>query len=296
MTQDPYWADVGKEPPQVVTDWALISSQTFHANVLRRLPSELNPPNQQPLIKSIGRIVPGADVVSSGRTSGYQSGQVCEIPAYVSGEANGTGVATREWFIEEPHLRDDEEAWIRGGIGVEGDSGAAVVDSETNTLIGHLWGRNRYWGPGPRHAFVTPIADVFNDIEEKREEQAQPQLPQNRDSSDCQLIYPTCRQCYDQCSYLDSRRSSLESLQIMGLDREDSDWTFIDSRLDLVTSGGYHWPPELEGVGSAFDSMVSPDSPSSFKAICRGLGKPRVMTPGARLDSPHSRRPADIHE
>lgn len=257
VSHDPYWEDMGKENPLVVTDWALIASSTFHANILRRFPSDTQAPVKEPLIRSTSAIVPGATVVSSGRTSGYQRGQVCEIPAYVSGEENGTQKATREWFIEEPYPCDNEEAWIRGGIGVEGDSGAAVVDPDTNALVGQVWGRNRYWGPGPRHTFFTPMSDIFDDIQEKCGQQTRPQLPQHRDEADRYLVYPSCGRCYDLQTYLDSRRSSRVSLQsmIMGRGDCDQDITSTEAASELDTPRGAVY---IEEMGASFNNILSP--------------------------------------
>ena len=242
VSHDPYWEDCDKEPPLVVTDWSLISARSRQANVLRRFPSSMNPRRESP-VTSMSGVVPGALVCSTGRTSGHQRGQVCEVPAYVSGSqaGNNTGRATREWFIEEPADSDDEDAWIRGGIGVQGDSGAAVVDCETNALVGQVWGRNKYYGPGPRQSFFTPILDVIDDVQEKCGEPTRPQLPQydeRRDEAHRWPVYPVCRRCFDEREYLDSRRSSRASLMSMiGFDgdgggsgsggREDHDLTSI---------------------------------------------------------------------
>ncbi|KAF7550181.1 hypothetical protein G7Z17_g5892 [Cylindrodendrum hubeiense] len=255
ISHDPYWEECDKEQPLIVTDWSLIAARTSQANLLRRFPSETQPLLRETPIISTGAITPGSYVTSSGRTSGHQRGQVCEIPAYVSGEENGTQKATREWFIEEPYPCDNEEGWIRGGIGVEGDSGAAVVDSNTHALIGHLWGRNRYWGPGPRHTFFTPISDIFDDIQEKCGQQARPQLPQHRDEADCFPPYPSCRLCYDKRTYLDSRRSSRMSLQsmIMGKGDSDQDLTSIEAVSELATPRDYHRFIGVEEAGSSFN-------------------------------------------
>ncbi|KAI0409223.1 hypothetical protein F4802DRAFT_604489 [Xylaria palmicola] len=214
VTHDPYWEDSDKEAPLVVTDWILISSGTSQANLLRRFPS-VAPQRRETPVTATCAVTAGAGVVSTGRTSGFQRGQVCEVPAYVDGVKNGTGKATREWFVEEPWPGDDEDGWIRGGIGVEGDSGAAIVDADTNGLVGQLWGRNQYWGPGPRMTYFTPIADIFDDIQEKCGMSARPQLPQYRDEADRWPVYPVCRPCYDLREYLDSRRSSRESMLSM---------------------------------------------------------------------------------
>lgn len=236
ISHDQYWEDCAKEPPLIVTDWALITTRhPVQANILRRFPpSEARlHPIEVPIIKSVSTgVVPSSIVVSSGRTSGYQSAQVCEIPAYVSGDDNGTQKATREWFVEELQ-GNDEEAWIRGGIGVEGDSGAAIVDAESGELVGQLWGRNRYWGPGPRQTFFTPIADIFDDIQEKCGQQFRPRLPHEpQDSAARYPTYPTCRICYDLRVYLDSRRSSRMSLQSMIM------WRGGDGDQDLTSNEG----------------------------------------------------------
>jgi len=227
ISHDRYWEENDKENPLVVTDWTLISSRTRQANMLRRLPTATSPrPGREVPVTATSAVVPGAAVVSTGRSSGHQRGQVCEIPAYVSGDGagNGTGRATREWFVEEPYPYDDEDGWIRGGVGVEGDSGAAVVDAETNALLGQLWGRNRYFGPGPRHTFFTPAHDLFDDVQERCGQQARPRLPQYRDEGERWVVYPTCRTCFDLATYLDSRRSSRESLRSMlGLGGDDDD-------------------------------------------------------------------------
>ncbi|KAK1993412.1 hypothetical protein LX36DRAFT_729959 [Colletotrichum falcatum] len=275
VSHDPYWEECDKEAPLVVTDWALIASKTSQANVLRRFPSDTMPLLKEVPVRATSAVVPGAAVVSTGRTSGQQRGQVCEIPAYVSADENGTGKATREWFVEEPYPSDDndEDGWIRGGIGVEGDSGAAVVDADTNALVGQLWGRNRYFGPGPRVTFFTPVGDLFDDIQERCGQQARPQLPQYRDEADCYPVDPGCRLCFDLRAYLDrSRRNSRESLRsIVGRSDESDhggDLTSVGGTSELATPKDHHafWSRSsgVEEVGSSFTSFMSP--PSAFPA------------------------------
>lgn len=264
ISHDPYWDDSAVDHPLVVTDWALVTTRASDrgANMLRRLPAETSPHLRQPLVRSVAGagVEPGAGTVSSGRTSGYLRGQVCKVPAYVSGEENGTGKATREWFVEEPPPPwDDEEAWIRGGVGVEGDSGAAIVDAQTHCLVGQLWGRNKYWGPGPRVAFFTPVA-VFDDIQEKCSLQNRPQLPQHRDDAERYPQHPTCQPCYQLSRYLGSRRSSRESLlsMIMGADDVNHDWTSDGAASELATPGDLHRGTGVEEIGSSFHRVLSP--------------------------------------
>ncbi|KAI1073357.1 hypothetical protein F5B20DRAFT_517586 [Whalleya microplaca] len=102
-------------------------------------------------------------VYSTGRTSGYTVGQICEIPT----QFKQNGVKTRNWSIESTQLPD--ECWNLGGMGVPGDSGAAVIDCRTNELLGQIWGRNRYQGnpTEPRLTFFTAMSDIYDDIRER---------------------------------------------------------------------------------------------------------------------------------
>ncbi|KAI8678298.1 C2H2-type domain-containing protein [Fusarium keratoplasticum] len=281
ISHDPYWEESDMDKPLIVTDWALIASRSSHANMLRHFPSDTLPQVREAIVTTTAPIMPGADVLSSGRTSGYQRGQIGEIPAYVSGEENGTHKATREWFIEEPYPQDNEDDWIRGGIGVNGDSGAAVVDAGTHSLVGQVWGRNHYWGPGQRVTYFTPIADIFDDIQEKCGQQTRPQLPQHRDEADCIPPYPSCRQCYDLRTYLDSRRSSRMSLQsmIMGTGDADQDLTSIEAASELATPRDYNRYPGVEEAGSSFNTIVSPaPGPGSGTPMIADARSPYALT------------------
>ncbi|KAI0531716.1 hypothetical protein GGR58DRAFT_518303 [Xylaria digitata] len=298
ITHEPYWEDMDKESPLVVTDWILISSGTRQANVLRKFPNftqRIVTP-----VTATSSITPCANVISTGRTSGFQRGQVCEAPAYVDSEVNGTGKATREWFIEEPFPYDNENEWIRGGIGVEGDSGAAIVDSDTNALVGQLWGRNQYWGAGPRMTFFTPISDIFDDIQEKCGMSARPQLPRYRDEADLWPVYPVCRQCYDLREYLDSRRSSRESLMSMiGIHDQrgehDNDLTSV-SELATPKDQSYlvrHIGPEEAISSFGGSNVVSPAPVHAFYNLSQ------AASPGVselRSPYPHTLSEDDLYE
>ncbi|KAI1419903.1 hypothetical protein F5Y12DRAFT_788677 [Xylaria sp. FL1777] len=293
ITHDPYWEDFDKEQPLVVTDWILISSGTRQANLLRKFPS-VSQRRESP-VTITSSVTPGANVISTGRTSGFGRGQVCEIPAYVDSQDNGTGKATREWFIEEPFPYDNENEWIRGGIGVEGDSGAAIVDSDTNALIGQLWGRNKYWGPGPRMTFFTPISDIFDDIQEKCGMSARPRLPQYRDEAERWPVYPVCRQCYDIREYLDSRRSSRESLMSMigvhdARGEHDNDLTSVSELATPKDQSSLlrHIGPEETASSFGGGSVVSPAPVHAFyplsSAASPGVSELRSPYPPALSD------------
>ncbi|KAH8198143.1 hypothetical protein TruAng_007676 [Truncatella angustata] len=298
ITHDPYWEDCEKEPPLVVTDWSLISSKSRQANMLRKFPSTATPQRDVPITKS-SSVVPGVEVCSTGRTSGFKHGQVCEIPAYLDGRKNGTGKATREWFIEEQFENESEESWIRGGMGVPGDSGAAVVDCETNALIGQLWGRNKYFGPGPRLTFFTPVFDIFDDIQERCGEQTRPQLPQYREEADRWPAYPICRPCFDLQEYMASRRSSRESLISMipgaGIlaDKEND----LNSVSELATprecGDQAYWIRHAgtEDAGSFFGSVVSPTPVMSTFFYNPHVASPRPHV--LEMKSPYA---LDLHD
>ncbi|TLS23756.1 uncharacterized protein PpBr36_06528 [Pyricularia pennisetigena] len=282
VSHDPYWEELDAEPPLVVTDWSLISSnRPRQANMLRRLPAAASVPVQRgsvtvaetvrnvPVVRS-GSIIPGGTVITTGRTSGYQHGEICEIPAYLSSSdlANGTGYATREWFIQEPTSLDDEDVWIRGGVGVKGDSGAAVVDADSNELIGQLWGRNQYWGSGPRHTFFTPIADIFDDIHEKCRQQSRPRLPQFQGDWDREYVpfavYPTCMRCFEGAAYLGtcSRRPSQASLCMNVDGGESSSLPALEGGTNGTTHG--HARDDVTSAKSISEVITPSDTPATF--------------------------------
>jgi hypothetical protein len=194
-SKDPYWIYEGSDWPSIVTDWALCRAKSPQINVLRIPPGIAN--NHERHIKKISYIIPGARIFSTGRTSGFQPGIICGIPAYVSAESNGSNQETREWFVEAPDDEDDEDSWINGGIGVEGDSGAGIIDCDTGVFYGHLWGRNHYSGEGPRITYFTPVYDIFADIQEKCEElQGRPSLDaQNTNSIRVIPSLLVCEEC-----------------------------------------------------------------------------------------------------
>ncbi|KAI1799416.1 hypothetical protein F4811DRAFT_105802 [Daldinia bambusicola] len=289
VSHDPYWEECDMEPPLVVTDWALVSTKYQQANILRKFPTANQ--KQETPITSMSSVVSGTTVYSTGRTSGFQRGQVCDIPAYVDGIGNGTGKASREWYVEEPDPYDDEEAWIRGGIGVEGDSGAVIIDSETNAMIGQLWGRNKYYGPGPRHTFFTPIYDILDDIRERCGEERRPQLPVYRDEAECWPVYPVCTQCFSFSEYLESRRSSRESLMSMigahdvragDFDNEIASISELATPRDasnLIRHVG------LEAISPSFSGGVSPAPIHAFDPISQGFspGNSELRSPYAHI-------------
>lgn len=297
ISHDPYWEDSDKEPPLVVTDWALVSARSRQANLLRKFPTT-NQRLETP-VTTMGSIVPGATVCSTGRTSGFQRGQVCDVPAYLDGTENGTGKASREWYIEEPYPYEDEDAWIRGGIGVEGDSGAAIIDCETNALIGQLWGRNTYYGPGPRHTYFTPIFDIFDDIQERCGQERRAQLPQYLAESERWPVYPVCRQCFDLREYLESRRCSRESLvSMIGM----HDGRAGDTDNDLTSVSELATPRDQshlvrhigpDETSSLFSGVVSPAPVHAFYTMPQGMspGDPELRSPYA-----HALNEEDLYE
>jgi hypothetical protein len=177
-SSNPYWTEVGLDPQNIVVDWALCSASSQQVNFLR-IPAGIEEGPTEP-ITSHCDVFSGAPVYSTGRTSGLKRGSVCLSPEVVSPKINGTGIITREWFVEEPYPYDDETRWTESGIGVSGDSGAAIIDSEKEAICGQLWGRNMYEKSqsGPRITYFTPITDLFDDIQEKYSSPARPELPQ----------------------------------------------------------------------------------------------------------------------
>ncbi|KAI1456114.1 hypothetical protein F4805DRAFT_468338 [Annulohypoxylon moriforme] len=287
ISHEPYWEDCDMEPPLVVTDWALFSAKGQQANMLRKFPTAYQ--RRENPVTSMSTVVPGATVCSTGRSSGFQKGEVCEIPAYLDGFENGTGRASREWYIEEPYPYNNDNEWISGGIGVEGDSGAAIIDCETNSLVGQLWGRNKYYGPGPRYTYFTPIFDIFDDIQERCAQERRPQLPQHRNEAEMWSVYPVCRQCFDLREYLESRRSSRESLQSMiGMHEGragdmDNDLTSVSELATPKDQSHLIRHVGLDVTSPSIGGVVSPAPIHSFSNVTH------VLSPGSsELRSPYA--------
>ncbi|PKS04948.1 hypothetical protein jhhlp_008314 [Lomentospora prolificans] len=198
ISNDPYW-QMHEDYPRVVMDWSLITASDSGRNYLRTLPPDKSfsdkPFSDIHLVTASSHVKPEAEVVASGRTSGLQRGRICEIPMYVNGDEDGneTGTVTREWFVEALDLEGEDDEWIQGGVGVKGDSGAAIVDAKTSVLYGQLWGRNADYGPGARVAFFTPIQDILDDIAEKCGSDTPATLAQAKHGDLEQYpVYPTC--------------------------------------------------------------------------------------------------------
>lgn len=164
-----------RDPPQVITDWAVFIALKTNLNMrncLRYVPQERE-------VQAHGEDIPGLFLESpqlritqcSGRSSGIRYGVVCETPATVINQS--TGIRTREWYVENlegyPNLgMIPRDQWNDGGIGIPGDSGAAIIDETSQQLMGQIWGRNVYGGDLriSRVAYFTHFVDVFDDINE----------------------------------------------------------------------------------------------------------------------------------
>jgi hypothetical protein len=105
-------------------------------------------------------IKPGAFVVSVGRTSGCQKGIISTTLSSIFHEE----YVTQEWCVIKREENSVDE-WVEGGIGVEGDSGALIMDESTMEIYGMLWGRT---GDGAATVTIfTPLWEIFEDIESR---------------------------------------------------------------------------------------------------------------------------------
>jgi hypothetical protein len=108
----------------------------------------------------LSNIVPGASVRATGRTSGHQTGQINTAMSFIK---HGTRF-TQEWTVFKDPQSSMKE-WIEGGIGVDGDSGAWIIDQKNGAIYGMVWGRHRA-ATRPICLF-SPIRDIIEDIKEK---------------------------------------------------------------------------------------------------------------------------------
>ena len=134
-------------------DWALYKSHSNHIG------SNLCPDGQR-ICRSWCDVIPEMKVHSVGRTSGFQKGIINSSMSYVDfGDHQ-----TRAWAVIK--LPDSlGEAWVESGIGVERDSGAWMIDMESNNLYGMLWGHH---GEGPETmTYFTPMVEIVAHIKGK---------------------------------------------------------------------------------------------------------------------------------
>lgn len=170
-----------EEPFKVVTDWALCKTAPDETpNKIRRITVE----ERQNSLS--GSIIATADphllvgdqeavVFSTGRSSGYTEGKICETLCFSTLD---DGTVTRDWVIES--ICPYDPLWELRGMGIPGDSGAGVIEKKTNRLLGQLWGRNFYEeneSSKPRLTYFTAMSDIYDDIQERWPGCSRPTLP-----------------------------------------------------------------------------------------------------------------------
>jgi len=257
----PYWPAFQVDPPEVVTDWVLISTAASEPNALR-LP-KASADKQCPHV-TMSLVLPEAKIHSTGRTSGYQYGHVCQIPAYLDADqGHGAARSTREWYVEQPQDSEySEDYWLESGPGLPGDSGAPVVDSENNTLYGQLWGRNKYWGPGPRIIYFTAMQDIDIDIQEKAR-LGPLELPQSKSQDTGVLSHLVCVYCSNaqsDSSMLEPEDEDEEKVSIMSLSNDDQGAASWSSEASASGNGRSLYGEEQEWIHSESNDIMSLDS------------------------------------
>lgn len=96
-------------------------------------------------------VEPNTEVYFVGQTSGRRRAQINAAPILISRD----GKATVEWsLIVAPEEQKEDKEWA-------GDSGAGIMRTADNSLVGLLWGCHE------NQLLFTPIIDVFMDIKEQ---------------------------------------------------------------------------------------------------------------------------------
>jgi len=136
----------------VEMDWALVTIEQWPHHLdahIRRSTKGLY----------FSKIIPEARVKATGRTSGTQIGLINTAMSIAS-----HGIRfTQEWSLfKDPQASLQD--WIEGGIGVDGDSGAWIIDQDTNALYGMAWARDRI--ETEPICLFSPIEDIVADIKE----------------------------------------------------------------------------------------------------------------------------------
>ena len=146
----------------VEMDWAICKVDNA------RIGSNISPCENH-FCRDISPPTPGGAVFAIGRTSGQQNGTVNGSRTYLSlRNDDGTFRDSEEWAVLRPQSQG-EETWLTSGIGVDGDSGAWILEDGTDNLIGQVWGRDfqdrgSNDDTGDIITYFTPIQDVFDDI------------------------------------------------------------------------------------------------------------------------------------
>lgn len=187
-----------KVPPderRVETDWAFCDLEgeglLLH-NCIRYAPDGREvEPHSSPMSETMS-ISPKLRMVRcTGRSSGFRYAVVCETPIIV--QQGPDQPTTREWYLENAPGLLAVEKWNAGGIGIPGDSGAAIIDDETRAFIGHVWGRNHYEEDaptGPRLAYFSHAMDIFDDFESRYPAMGRPRLRTDTDTTSSAPIQP----------------------------------------------------------------------------------------------------------
>jgi len=165
-------------------------------------------------------------------------------------------------------VAETADEWLEGGIGVPGDSGAPVIDSDNNSLYGFLWGRNKYWGDGPRTVYFTSMADVSDDILEKYPQLREPlRLPQSCSREreiEAELFCPECRSEVEDVGSSDgisvmSLGEIISGEDYAGLERSTTTQSDTNSSMSFETDNPIvsYSPIDREGFDNLSDLLPS---------------------------------------
>lgn len=143
-------------------DWAICKVHNT------RVGSNISPCENH-FCQGIAPVTPGGPVFAIGRTSGQQTGNVngSRTNLFLRNK-DGSFRESEEWAVLPPQTQE-EETWLTSGIGVDGDSGAWILEDGTDNLVGQVWGRDFQDGGGNDGTgdiitYFTPIQDIFDDI------------------------------------------------------------------------------------------------------------------------------------
>ncbi|KAH8646550.1 hypothetical protein BGZ60DRAFT_424236 [Tricladium varicosporioides] len=172
------------------------------------------------------QVRPEGLVYIAGRSSGVQIGKVRKELSLVKEQWSDTEYTkTHELTVDWTGQWQTEEEWNLAGFGIGGDSGAGVIDMESNSLCGQVWGT----GGLPRVAYITSWEDIADDIEEKYEKKCsqklRPTLPQPDGTSAYQIGEPICSGCAsERALYLESVDGRLRMIQKTSRKASDSEY------------------------------------------------------------------------
>lgn len=130
-------------------DYALIELNETYSQDSNQVPCEPNGSQRFLQVRQESQDGPRDVSVITMTASGFKTGKLCATPSYVR-------------FPNQRNFQELYPILLEGKL-ADGDCGAGVVDQANGHMYGHIVAGTA----GTGHAYIVPVGDIFQDIEEK---------------------------------------------------------------------------------------------------------------------------------